>query len=149
MQWAERESLGCDLFLAIGSSLVVFPAAGFPLLAKQNGAKLVILNREATELDVQSDLVIHDEIGPVLGEVLGRLLGEVLGVVVGDGVKRGIATGTSSPVTVSKAGPGTSSCMVSTYSATLSKKMLWIKFGNASSAIGAMTISVGFTIWMA
>ena len=70
MQWAERESLGCDLFLAIGSSLVVFPAAGFPLLAKQNGAKLVILNREKTELDVQADLVIHDEIGPILGEAM-------------------------------------------------------------------------------
>lgn len=67
MQWAERESLGCDLFLAIGSSLVVYPAAGFPLLAKQNGARLVILNREATKLDAHADLVLHDEIGPVLG----------------------------------------------------------------------------------
>ncbi len=68
---AERESLECDLFLAIGSSLVVYPAAGFPLVAKQNGARLVILNREATKLDIHADLVVHDEIGPVLGEAVG------------------------------------------------------------------------------
>lgn len=63
---AEEATLGCDLFLAIGSSLVVFPAAGFPMLAKQNGAGLVILNREETELDAYADLVLHSEIGPTL-----------------------------------------------------------------------------------
>ncbi len=63
---AEAASMACDLFLAIGSSLVVYPAAGLPLLAKQNGARLVILNRTATELDLHGDLVIHGEIGPIL-----------------------------------------------------------------------------------
>ncbi len=67
MRRAERACIACDLFLAIGSSLRVYPAAGFPILAKQKGARLVILNREATELDPHADLVIHAEIGPTLG----------------------------------------------------------------------------------
>ncbi|MGA0596314.1 SIR2 family NAD-dependent protein deacylase [Enterovirga sp. CN4-39] len=67
MQRARELTLGCDLFLAIGSSLVVYPAAGFPVLAKRNGARLVILNREPTDLDSLADLVIGAEIGTVLG----------------------------------------------------------------------------------
>ena len=67
---AEAASLECDLFLAIGSSLVVYPAAGFPLLAKKNGARLVIINRDATDLDDYADLVINDDIGGTLS-VLG------------------------------------------------------------------------------
>jgi NAD-dependent deacetylase len=63
---AELETHQCDLFIAIGSSLVVYPAAGFPVMAKHNGARLVILNREATELDSLADLVLHAEIGPTL-----------------------------------------------------------------------------------
>jgi NAD-dependent deacetylase len=66
MARAEAETLACDLFLVLGSSLVVFPAASFPLLAKRNGAGLAIINREATEMDVYADLVINDEIGPVM-----------------------------------------------------------------------------------
>jgi NAD-dependent deacetylase len=66
MQRAEAMTMLCDLFLAIGSSLVVWPAAGFPLLAKRNGARLVILNREATELDQIADLVIREDIGTIL-----------------------------------------------------------------------------------
>lgn len=69
MARAQEEALACDLMLAIGSSLVVYPAAGVPLMAKQNGAKLVILNREETEVDHMADLVINAEIGPVLSAV--------------------------------------------------------------------------------
>jgi len=69
MARAEAEALACDLFLVLGSSLVVYPAASFPLIAKQNGAELVILNREPTEQDVVADLVLHDEIGPVMASV--------------------------------------------------------------------------------
>jgi NAD-dependent deacetylase len=69
MQAAEAASLACDLFIAIGSSLVVYPAAGFPSLAKQNGAKLVILNRDPTPLDGIADLVLNAEIGPTLQAV--------------------------------------------------------------------------------
>ncbi len=74
MARAEAAALACDLFLAIGSSLVVFPAAGFPVVAKRNGAKLVIVNRDSTELDEIADLVIRDDIGAVL-EPLGKLNG--------------------------------------------------------------------------
>jgi NAD-dependent deacetylase len=66
MARAESETLACDLFLVLGSSLVVYPAAGFPMLAKKAGARLVIVNREPTELDPYADLVLHDEIGPVM-----------------------------------------------------------------------------------
>jgi len=66
---AERETLACDLFLAVGSSLVVYPAAGFPAQAKRNGAKLVIINRDATTLDELADLVLNQEIGPTLAAV--------------------------------------------------------------------------------
>jgi NAD-dependent deacetylase len=67
MQRAEQLTMDCDLFLAIGSSLVVWPAAGFPVMAKRNGAALVIINREPTEFDDLADLVVHDDIGDVLG----------------------------------------------------------------------------------
>jgi NAD-dependent deacetylase len=69
MTRAEEETLACDLFLVLGSSLVVYPAAGFPLLAKQNGARLAIVNREPTEQDAIADLVLHVEIGPLMSEV--------------------------------------------------------------------------------
>jgi len=72
MQRAEELATACDVFLAIGSSLVVWPAAGFPLLAKRNGAALVIINREATEFDEIADLVVHDDIGDVLGPFIGH-----------------------------------------------------------------------------
>jgi len=71
MRRAEEETLACDLFIAIGSSLVVYPAAGFPAMAKRNGAKLVILNREPTPLDALADLTVRAEIGQALGEAAG------------------------------------------------------------------------------
>ncbi len=70
MRRAERETLLADLFIAVGSSLVVYPAAGFPELAKRNGAKLVILNLQPTGLDGMADLVLHRPIGQALGAVL-------------------------------------------------------------------------------
>jgi NAD-dependent deacetylase len=66
MQRAQELTLSCNLFMAIGSSLVVWPAAGFPLMAKRNGARLVIINREATEFDELADLVVRGDIGTVL-----------------------------------------------------------------------------------
>lgn len=70
MRRAEEETLACDLFLVLGSSLVVYPAAAFPAMAKQNGARLAIVNREPTEQDAFADLAVHDEIGPVLSAVV-------------------------------------------------------------------------------
>jgi NAD-dependent deacetylase len=66
MQRAQDLAHSCDLFVAIGSSLVVWPAAGFPLMAKRNGAQLVIINREPTEFDDIADLVVRQDIGTVL-----------------------------------------------------------------------------------
>jgi len=63
---AEEAAVSCEVFLAVGSSLVVHPAAGLPLLAKRAGAKLIIINRTETPLDEMADLVVHDEIGKVL-----------------------------------------------------------------------------------
>ncbi len=70
MARAQAATLACDLFLVLGSSLVVHPAAGFPVTAKRNGAALAIVNREPTDLDRLADLVLHDEIGPVMSEVV-------------------------------------------------------------------------------
>ena len=71
MRRAEALSLAADLFLVAGSSLVVYPAASFPELAKYNGATLVIVNREPTGLDDIADLVLHREIGVTLGAAVG------------------------------------------------------------------------------
>lgn len=71
MARAQEETLACDLILVMGSSLVVYPAASFPLNAKQNGAKLAIINREPTGQDDVADLVIHEGIGATLGEAVG------------------------------------------------------------------------------
>lgn len=72
MQRAEELSRNCDVFLAIGSSLVVWPAAGFPLMAKRNGAALVIINREPTEFDDVADLVVRHDIGDVLAPFIAH-----------------------------------------------------------------------------
>jgi NAD-dependent deacetylase len=71
MRRAEIETLAADLFIVLGSSLVVYPAAGFPELAKQNGAALAIVNREPTGLDRIADLVVHHSIGDTLGAAVG------------------------------------------------------------------------------
>ena len=72
MRRAEELSTACDLFLAIGSSLVVWPAAGFPLMAKRNGAALVIINREPTEFDSIADLVVRQDIGDALAPFIAH-----------------------------------------------------------------------------
>jgi len=66
MARADAATRDCDLFIVLGSSLVVFPAAAFPMQAKRNGARLAIVNREATEQDAYADLVLHEGIGAVM-----------------------------------------------------------------------------------
>jgi len=66
MRAAEAATLACDLFLVVGSSLQVYPAAGFPARAAQRGARLLIVNREPTPLDDVADLVLHAQSGPTL-----------------------------------------------------------------------------------
>src|ERR1043166_3823111 len=66
MQRAQEVTLAADLFIVLGSSLVVYPAAGFPLMAKRTGSRLVIVNREPTEQDELADLVINAEMGATM-----------------------------------------------------------------------------------
>lgn len=70
---ARSATLHADLFLALGSSLQVYPAAGFPILAKHNRARLVIVNNEPTDLDQMADLVIAADIGDTLERVMARI----------------------------------------------------------------------------
>ena len=67
---ATAAAADCEVFLAVGSSLVVHPAAGLPALAKQRGARLIIINRTATPLDDVADLVLNEEIGAVLPKLI-------------------------------------------------------------------------------
>jgi NAD-dependent deacetylase len=69
MQRAHEQTLLCDLFIVLGSSLSVFPAADFPLRARQKGAALVIVNRDPTQMDDAADLVIHAGIGATMARV--------------------------------------------------------------------------------
>jgi NAD-dependent deacetylase len=69
---AEQLAKNCELFLAVGSSLVVWPAAGCPLMAKRSGAALVIINRDPTDFDDLADLVVRDDIGDVLGPFIAH-----------------------------------------------------------------------------
>lgn len=66
VQWARD----CDLFLAVGSTLIVEPAASLPRVAKQAGAKLVIITLSDTPLDFLADLRIHASIADTLAEAL-------------------------------------------------------------------------------
>jgi len=68
---AQEETLACDLFIVLGSSLVVYPAAGFPRMAKRKGATLAIVNRDPTDQDDEADLVIHGEIGSTMSKAVG------------------------------------------------------------------------------
>ncbi|WP_374331341.1 NAD-dependent deacetylase [Aestuariivirga sp.] len=70
---ARAATLNADLFISIGSSLQVFPAAGLPVLASHNRTPLVILNREPTGLDGLARIVIHADSGPVLTAVMARI----------------------------------------------------------------------------
>ena len=67
---AERAARDCDTFLAVGSSLVVYPAAGLVPLAKKAGAALVIVNGEETPYDGIADVVLHDSISEVLVKII-------------------------------------------------------------------------------
>jgi NAD-dependent deacetylase len=66
---ASVEAKRCDLFLVVGSSLVVQPAASLPVMAKRHGAELVIVNKQPTPLDGMADLVFHNSASQVLRAV--------------------------------------------------------------------------------
>ncbi len=70
LQEAERRSRAADLFVVLGSSLVVYPAAYMPAHAKHAGATLAIVNLEPTPLDAQADLVVREKAGTAMAAVL-------------------------------------------------------------------------------
>lgn len=72
-QEAYHRSSLCDLFIVIGSSLVVQPAASMPLVAKRNGAKLVIINRDPTPYDDMADIVIHGQAGQTMARIMEKV----------------------------------------------------------------------------
>ena len=73
MPEAERRARAADLFVVLGSSLVVYPAAYLPAHAKHAGATLVIVNLEPTPLDARADLVIRDQTAVAMTAVLAGL----------------------------------------------------------------------------
>jgi NAD-dependent deacetylase len=70
---AEERSVACDLFVTVGSSLVVYPAAQMPLIAKRSGGKLIIINLAPTPHDPYADLIIHRKAGEAMQEIINRL----------------------------------------------------------------------------
>jgi NAD-dependent deacetylase len=70
---AENRAATCDLFLVAGSSLVVYPAAQMPLIAKDSGARLIIINLTPTPHDPHADIVIHDKTGPALSQIIDQV----------------------------------------------------------------------------
>ena len=73
MMRAEAEAAACDLCLVLGSSLVVFPAANIPIIAKQSGGRLAIVNRDPTDMDSYADCVLNEGIGDVMAAVMAEL----------------------------------------------------------------------------
>ena len=70
MRRAKTLAATADLFVAIGSSLVVYPAAALPAFAQRHGARLVVINREPTPLDDTADLVLRGDIGELLNDYI-------------------------------------------------------------------------------
>jgi NAD-dependent deacetylase len=68
----------CDLFLVLGSSLLVYPVAFYPHKAISKGAKLAIINIQKTDLDSKADIVIHEKIGDVLPQIVDIVGKELL-----------------------------------------------------------------------
>ncbi len=70
---AFADAAACDVFLVVGSSLVVYPAAGLPRAALENGAPLVVINREPTPYDDVAEVVLHGGAGPTLRAIAERI----------------------------------------------------------------------------
>lgn len=70
MTRAIKHARECDLCIALGSSLIVYPAASVPAKAVENGAKLIIINRDETPLDSMADVVVHESVSKVLGNMV-------------------------------------------------------------------------------
>ena len=67
---AEESALACDLMLAIGTTLAVYPIAAVVPIAREAGAKVIILNGEPTDMDALADVVLRGQIGEVLPQLV-------------------------------------------------------------------------------
>ena len=76
---AQTRSANCDLLLVAGSSLVVYPAAQIPLIAKDNGAKLIIINLTPTPHDHYADIIIHEKTGETLSQIVEHIRAKLKG----------------------------------------------------------------------
>jgi NAD-dependent deacetylase len=76
LRTAHAAAKAADLMIVVGSSLVVNPAARLPAIAKQNGARLVIINQSPTPLDGLADVRVNGSAGAVLSGVVDRVLGD-------------------------------------------------------------------------
>jgi len=73
LERSQAAAANCDLFVAIGTSLGVYPAAGLPMIARRTGAKLVILNAQETPFDDEAEVVLREPIGKVLPAIVARM----------------------------------------------------------------------------
>lgn len=73
MEIAETHSRKCDVMIAIGSSLSVYPAAEFPVIAQKSGAKLIIINSGPTQLDYLADIRIEAKLGEFMPTVVKKV----------------------------------------------------------------------------
>jgi NAD-dependent deacetylase len=73
LERAQRAAAGCDVFLALGTTLGVYPAAALPEIALSNGARLVIVNAQETPFDRYADAVSHANLGDLLPALVARV----------------------------------------------------------------------------
>ncbi len=74
MEQSMYHAANCDLFIVIGSSLVVYPAAYIPLYAKEGGARLLIINRDETPYDHLADVVINGGAGETMTGIMTEVI---------------------------------------------------------------------------
>ena len=73
LQGAIRRAQNCDLFIVIGSTLLIYPAAYIPTYAREAGAKLAIVNLTATSFDHHAEVILRGKAGQMMSEVIGRV----------------------------------------------------------------------------
>jgi NAD-dependent deacetylase len=73
LQRSQVAAAQADVFLALGTSLAVYPAAGLPEIALRGGARLIVMNAEETPFDSVADAVVRERLGEVLPALVGRL----------------------------------------------------------------------------
>jgi NAD-dependent deacetylase len=73
LQEATSRAYGCDLFIVIGSTLIVYPAAYMPIYATHAGAKLVIINLSSTPMDREAAVVIRAKAGETMSDIVKRV----------------------------------------------------------------------------